>query len=87
MKENNVREVTDPSFTMEIVKEVAVANCRALNMRSSPNSNASITTVVTEGTRLKVEKQPEPTDQWVKVSTEGKKPFTGYVMRKYVRVI
>lgn len=87
MKENNIREVPEPGFAMEIVREVAVANCKALNVRSSPNSNASITTVVTEGTRLKVEKQPDPTDQWVKVSTEDKKPFIGYVMRKYVRVI
>lgn len=88
MKENNyIREVPGESPAQAFVNEVAVANCQALNMRSSPNKNSSIVTVVTEGTRLKVEKQPEASDQWIKVSTEDKKPMTGFVMRKYVRVI
>lgn len=69
------------------VKEVAVCNCKHLNIRSSPVPNASIASVVSEGTRLKVLTQPEPMDKWVHISTEDKKPISGYVMRQYVRVI
>lgn len=82
---NIVREPIEVPET--VVKEVAVANCKNLNVRSSPNLSASITTVISEGTRLKVLKQPEPADQWIHISTEDKKPIVGYVVRKYVRVI
>lgn len=87
MKDQYTRVSPVTGDEIPIVKEVAVANCKALNIRSSPNPSASITTVISEGTRLKIEKQPDPTDQWLKISTEDKKPITGYVMRKYTRVI
>lgn len=82
-----IAEVMDPVPAKPYVKEVAVCNCKHLNIRSSPLANASIASVVSEGTRLKVLTQPEPMDQWVHISTEDKKPVSGYVMRQYVRVI
>lgn len=71
----------------ELPKEVAVANCKKLNIRSMPSKRASIVTVVTEGTRLRVLADPEEDSAWVKVETEDKKTMQGYVMREYVRVI
>lgn len=73
---------------IDLPKEVAVCNCKKLNVRSSASKRASIITVVTEGTRLRVLSASEdPNEGWIHVETEDKKPLRGYVMREYVRVI
>lgn len=87
-KTDKVEFEPDEKGTKTPVKEVAVANCKKLNMRSMPSVKSSIVTVLTDGTRLRV---LDPTsdlyNEWIHVETEDKKPLVGYVLREYVRVI
>lgn len=74
----------EKTFESEMVTEYVVADCERLNVREEANKDSAILFTVTAGTRLI---GLEEIGEWLHVNTKDKKPKTGYVMRKFVKVI
>lgn len=66
-------------------RELVVARCKLLNVRSEPIRGNNILFAVTEGTRLT--RLDDVGLEWVHVQTTDPKPREGYVMRKFVEEI
>ncbi len=67
----------------EVCSLYATVHTDGLRLRSEPNEEAGIVTTVSDGDRLKVNKEAEGTDGWVAVYTSDS---TAYVSAEYVNV-
>ena len=67
----------------EVCSLYATVNTDGLRLRSEPSEEAGIVTTVSDGDRLKVNKEAEGTDGWVAVYTSDS---TAYVSAEYVNV-
>lgn len=96
-KENRYAEETTDTFeTKEVVEEVIeevvneapkavghISNCEKLNIRTEPNANGEVVTILPVGTELSIDLS-ESNDEWYKICTlHG---IEGYCMKKFVYV-
>ena len=90
----NAQEPAEPVFKpiepMEVEPEVAetakegFVDCRKLNVRAEPSTDAEVVCVISEGTELLID-EPESTDEFYKICTAA--GVEGYCMRKFVTVL
>lgn len=90
----SAQEPAEPVFKpiepMEVAPEVAevakegFVDCRKLNVRAEPSTDAEVVCVISEGTELLID-EAESTDEFYKICTAA--GVEGYCMRKFITVL
>lgn len=85
--DHSVEETEVVEEVVEVEKKVGVVvNCPRLNVRSKPNLNGQIVTVITKDTEVEIDESKSKNDFYYVLIDTGTEGYTGYCMKKYIEI-